>query len=341
MLTWSDDLLAEIDGMVVEEGYGPAAEYLTEQLDCYIHPEQLRGARRRWQARRRQRRAIGALEPAEPRTEHSTREPESDDNPIFSAWAGDTIVGIPEPVQAFQEPCMTLAASSFLVLADIHAPYQNKVMLERAMHITQKRFPHVRDCVVAGDLFNFERISRFGESGPSNNTGVDIRSGGAILRALLDAFNVWVFPGNHDMRLAKRLGSEYDFSFVVNGAVGGGVRKHELYVSNLSYMRAGAGSWLVLHPTSYSKLGGKTPAEIAELEQCNVVGSHNHVQGMMLTPSGKFIGVDPGHLTDPELHWYHHQNITKHARWSSGFVVVSKGYPYLFGDAFTDWPIWV
>lgn len=323
MLTWSNQLLADIDAMIRAEGYVVAATHLSGELGQRIHPEQLRGARRRWLARQQQEPPI-ALE-----------------HPVFPAWTEETVVEIPEPVPSFHEPCLELEAASFLVLADIHAPYQNKEMLERAMHVTQKRFPHVRDCVIAGDLFNFERISRYGESGPSNNTGVDIRAAGAIVRSLLERFHVWAFPGNHDLRLAKRIGSEYDYSFVMNGAVGGTPRKHELHVSNLSYMRAAGGQWLVLHPTSYSKFGGKTPAEIAELEQCHVVGSHNHVQGMMLSSSGRYVGVDPGHLTDPELHWYHHQSITKHARWASGFAVVSHGYPYLFGDKFTDWSLWM
>lgn len=68
MLSWSDQLLESIDEMVQQDGYPVAAHYLSEQLGQFIDPEQLRGARRRWQQRvlRGERRGVSVLEAIEP-----------------------------------------------------------------------------------------------------------------------------------------------------------------------------------------------------------------------------------------------------------------------------------
>jgi hypothetical protein len=261
-----------------------------------------------------------------------------------SEWKNEMLLNyeIPEPVKSFDEAPLYIPSASFLVLADIHAPYHNKRMIERALKICKLHFSNVRDAVFAGDLYNFEAISSHPIDGPSTGTNTDMHTAGAILRRVMADFDaVTVIPGNHCRRIMKAMKSEYDFAFVVNGSLGS-ERPHncELRTSNLSYCYAGKNGnrdWLIYHPTSYSGFGGKTPAEQAQLDQINVVGSHNHVMGMMQSKDGKYIGVDPGHLSDESYHWYHAKDRNKFAAWTAGFCIVSNGRPYLFNDLITDW----
>lgn len=50
-MIWTNDILNRAYHMVREHGYVAAAEQISNELEEYIHPEQLRGAIRRWNAR--------------------------------------------------------------------------------------------------------------------------------------------------------------------------------------------------------------------------------------------------------------------------------------------------
>lgn len=239
---------------------------------------------------------------------------------------------LPRNVITVREKPLHLETPNALILNDLHAPYHNREMLRRALVLTQRDFPHIRDVCIGGDLFNFDRISRWGNDTPASSVTQDLKKGREIVKELARIFDrVWVISGNHDQRLAKKLDAVVTMEDLL-----GVDAPAKVYCSDFEYMEIGD-DWLLVHPRNYSGMGGKTPADIALLEHKNVVAAHNHVTGRQQSKCGRYLGIDSGHLTDPEQHFYLKSGMTTFARWNAGFVIISENYSYEFTERFTDW----
>jgi hypothetical protein len=146
--------------------------------------------------------------------------------------------------------------------------------------------------------------------------------------------------GNHDERIGLKLDAPFTFKRVVNAALGDNWPDAQVNVTNLDYVRIDHAlperRWIIGHPSAHGQ-SGKTPADIADLEQCNVATGHNHQIGMQQSKSGRYIGVDVGHMTDPNRHYYVRRRLTKYVRWNSGYLVISNGLPHHFTERWTDW----
>jgi len=227
-----------------------------------------------------------------------------------------------------------------IVMADLHVPYHNIGMLDRAMQIAGKF--NITTLVIAGDLLNFDQISKHPHTTPHVPLNDELALAGSVLRVLMEWFeHIYIISGNHDVRLAKKVDKEISLRFVIDGALGEDRPQCNLHVSDYSRMHLGE-TWLIGHPSRYSQIGGKTPADIALVVQRNVVGSHNHIVGMMQSKDGRFVGIDPGHMTDPERHAYHRVTMPgQYAAWSSGFMAIVQDKPFIFNSLVTDWNFWI
>jgi hypothetical protein len=250
--------------------------------------------------------------------------------------------GIPEGVSEDETAPLSIPTPNVLVLSDLHCPHQNALMLGRALYITQTYFPHIRDIVVAGDIFNFSKLSRHPHNGPASSIKTELKTTGAVLRALFAPFDrAWVCSGNHDEIASKKLDDEFGgLEFLIDGALGADRPACKVQVSELDYLMVEdedpSKRWLLAHPSAYSGLGGKTPSELAQIYQRHTICGHNHVIGMAPSKDAKWIGIDNGHCTDPAFHYYVKRRATKYQRWSAGFTIISDGYGHLFTERFTD-----
>lgn len=241
------------------------------------------------------------------------------------------------PLSAHVEKPLFIPDANALVIGDLHIPHQNTTMLVRALKVVKKYHPSVRRFIIGGDLFDFDSLSRHSHDQKETDPNDAIRLGGHVLRALgAELDEGIIIPGNHDRRFAKRLDQDFDMELLVNAALGQKWPRARLKITNLDYIYLGA-TWVVGHPSHYSGLGGKTPSDIADVWQKNIVTLHNHIVGQSQSRSGRYIGVDCGHMTVPDLHTYLHRGLTKFAKWNSGFCVIENGFPYVYTEQFTDW----
>lgn len=237
-----------------------------------------------------------------------------------------------------------LATTSALVISDLHVPYHNADLLQRAIDLKNRRFPEVDQLIIAGDLFDFASISRHPKDGREAAINDELKTAGAVLRELLRPFSrAYILPGNHDERLAKKLEAHVPMRFLIDGCLGGDRPDCEIITTEYDYVYLDhpepERQWIIGHPSHYSGQGGRTPAQIAELEHRNCMTGHNHVIGLSQSPSGRYIGVDIGHMTDPHKHLYVRRRLTKYPRWSAGFAVIVDGYAHPFYERFTNWRI--
>lgn len=249
---------------------------------------------------------------------------------------------VPRGEQAPLEREVRLADTSALVIADMHVPYHNADLLNRALDLVTRRHPQVKQVVIAGDLFDFAGISRHPHDQREAAISEELATAGKVLRALLAPFErAYILPGNHDERLAKKLEAHVPMRFLIDGCLGTQRPACEIVTTEYDYVYLDhsdpARQWVIGHPSHYSGQGGRTPASIADLEGRNVMTGHNHVIGLQQSPSGKWLGVDIGHMTDPRQHLYVRRRLTKFARWSAGFAVILDGYAHPYYERFTNW----
>lgn len=224
-----------------------------------------------------------------------------------------------------------------LILGDLHSPYFNVELLRRAVALCRLWYPSIDTVLIIGDLFNAGKVSTHPQDGPEIDPQDELAITGNLLRWLGRFFaRVVVVNGNHDERYNKRLNARFGMQALIDASLGAQRPACEYLGSNLDYALLGE-RWVAGHPSSFSGLGGKTPSEYADVYARNVITGHNHRFGMAPSASGRYIGIDAGHMTRPEAHWYVKRRLNKFARWAAGFVILSNDHAELFTEGFTDW----
>lgn len=258
---------------------------------------------------------------------------------LINTPAGPAI-NVPSALNALPEPPLTLILSRWLYAADFHAPLHSVNMVRRLVQVGRSR--KVRDLVIGGDFLDLAHISRHGRATRLVGGREAARVAGELLAFLLDEFNVYILPGNHDDRVAKKLDDDWSFKNILYGMLEGRTFRNRLTVTDdyaYIYVQGVNRKWIVGHPNFFAGFGAKGPAHIAQLQQCSVIGAHNHLQGISWSADGKHIAIDPGCMTEAELAPYvmKHSAIGKYAAWRQGFVIVDNDIPMVCADGLVDW----
>jgi hypothetical protein len=248
--------------------------------------------------------------------------------------------GIPQNAYVPQNLVMQVQSQNALVIGDLHVPYHNRTMLGRALNVCEQYFPHVTDLIIGGDIYDFSALSQHPHNQTEADTESTVKLAGDVLRAITQPFErCFIVNGNHDERVAKKLDANWGLELLINASFGRDWPDCTVYISNLDYLYLND-TWLIGHPSHYSGQGGKTPSDLADLHARNVITFHNHVIGWSQSKSGRFVGIDAGHCTVPDYHYYQKRRLTKFARWSSGFVIISNNHFYTFSEQHTDWGLY-
>lgn len=260
-------------------------------------------------------------------------------NTVMRAPDGPAI-NVPAAINALPDPPLTLSLSRWLYAADFHAPLHSVAMTRRLVQVGRAR--KVRDLVIGGDFLDLAHISRHGRANRLISGREAARVAGELLAFLLDEFNVYILPGNHDDRVAKKLDDDWSFKAVLYGMLEGRTFRNRLTVTDdyaYIYVQGANRKWIVGHPNFYAGFGAKGPAYTAQMQQCSVMGAHNHLQGVSWSADGKHIAIDPGCMTEAELTPYvmKHSAIGKHGSWKQGFVFVENDIPTICADGLVDW----
>jgi hypothetical protein len=244
--------------------------------------------------------------------------------------------GGPPPLQP-----IVLPDANAMLLFDLHIPHHNVRLLEQALTVKQRFFPHIPRLIIGGDLFDGASISRFPKDEQEAGIAEELALGGEILRELARHFDtVYLTNGNHDRRFT-RLAGGLTLQNIIDMALGARRPDGEPIVTNLDYLQLDAPGtnrrWCIGHPSGYSGDGGKTPAAIALRRQVNVATGHNHHIGIQQSACGNFLGWDVGHCLSPERINYKVQSLSKFNEWSAGFGFIEDGYAYAYTERHTNW----
>ena len=249
----------------------------------------------------------------------------------------------PPPINIVAEPA-PLKLEKFLYASDLHCPLHDDDYVKRLCAVGQQL--GVKHVVIGGDAFDFGGVSSHGDDIESVDINQEVDIAGKVLRYIKWHFQtVYILPGNHCRRVARRLNKNLSFRNLVKMALGDltGVvtTEHDFFLIDTPFSDIG---WTVGHPRFFAVYPTKGLDTVALQRQRNVIGAHSHTLG--LARIGHYLAVSPGHLMREDLTPYlvRQNGLSKHPDQAParGFVLVEStktdgDVVTLFGEGLTRW----
>lgn len=227
-----------------------------------------------------------------------------------------------------------------LIAGDIHCNTVNKGFMRRPLEIAKQYLKKPRRFIIAGDLLNADAFSGYEPTYPTPSFGKEIKAARAFFDLYLSVFDeIYVFPGNHDLRPVKRSHAAIDFHMVMK------IISHEkrIKVSHIGHMLVNThmGTYRVTHGSEYSVNQLVVAEQLAHKNRQHIISWHEHHTAVGLDRFKNWILVNGGGLFDSDGMAYTKIEDNKKPNMANGFVMLRNGYPYLFTDKFTDWDFWI
>lgn len=227
----------------------------------------------------------------------------------------------------------------FVVIGDIHAPCtdydfaQLPSVIGRAMEIER--------LIIAGDLMNAEWASTYGRTMSQPTWNHEIKAARQLFREWLEWFScIYVLTGNHERRIARISGGEFDLRHIVSSLTGDD--RVTVSLRDRCFVQSGDERWMIAHGGNYSVNQLTVGDGVASKYGCHVITHHQHHLALGWDRYKRWVVVDNGALVDENKLAYVIEKTTKTPRMAKGFTVLKAGTPYLFGEApFTNWENWL
>lgn len=220
-----------------------------------------------------------------------------------------TLTAYPTP---FDRP-ITMRSDVILVIADLHAPYTDVTFLQEI--VKRHTFTAI---VVAGDVFDFDSISRHPASGRESRLESDLEMGGKVLAFLAEYAPVWITNGNHDERIALKLNTRFNLQRIVSAALNGMPTKHPIVATEYDYLFAN--HVCVGHLSEYSKIPGKVALEISKKLYQPVLAGHDHLRGVQY--QGTAVGISLGCCARYDAFWYKQRRLSHMPDFKQGYAII-------------------
>ncbi|RMF24475.1 MAG: metallophosphoesterase [Deltaproteobacteria bacterium] len=262
-----------------------------------------------------------------------------------------------------------VVASDCVVVSDLHIPKHDAELLSRMCRVARR--DGLRTLIIAGDLIDFGSISRHRAGLSSMQAVENLANSIRALEALAATFEtIHVIKGNHDdrlQRLIERAVQERGRPAAVLAELEiedlEALAYRERYLAVLERWTRkiapeikrkvrwyaipkiavagpkGFAPYLVVHPAIYSRHAPMAEKRLWARYTQPIIGTHGHLWGMSVSPSGEHPVVQIGCATIPEKHYYLSERITDHPRWVRGFATIRRGVLRCYVDLpyLVDW----
>lgn len=243
------------------------------------------------------------------------------------AYKKQMLYQIPEPEPKLFMPELIAPQENTLVIADLHAPYQNKQLLDTAIRLALSA--DVKHVDIAGDLHDFNSLSNMNKGEPTTVYTTDIAVSKQILITLAYYFaEIRITSGNHDEYWVKKKGGT--FKDLIYTEVLQGTLANQIFATDYDYLLRGD-DWLIGHLSSYDEEPGALASKLSDKYSRNVLVGHDHVRGHKRGIGGK-LGVSIGAMLTPDRFWYKNRRINTFPDFQLGFALIINNELYLFSD---------
>jgi hypothetical protein len=228
------------------------------------------------------------------------------------------------------------------ICCDTHIPLINKDLMEKMCLVSRKfKSQHL---LIIGDFFDqaiFSPFVRYFES-KFATWDLELEIASEVLKKLLGTFTkIYVTKGNHDERLMRLAFGKIKMQHIFKW-MDASVQK-QIVVSDypFSIVSSGQEEWRCTHAKEYSRAyATAVPKRMAEKHESNVVNAGGHLSGVEFTKSGRW-AIGLGLMGDPLKFEYIHYKDTTHPKWNPSFMILHRGFPYVFHQHKTDWDYWL
>jgi len=244
-----------------------------------------------------------------------------------------------EKIDKYQEP--TLPDGDYMVSCDYHAPYHSEVWINRFLRIADKF--GIKKNIIVGDLFDmdFAKWALFKQSKEEGEKDSTLDKEKAQVEPVIKALDYFdkneAITGNHEFRIDRLTSGTVQGRHIMK-LFWGDEFAQKINVSSYDKLWIGD-KWLVVHPQSYSQIGGSVAIRLAEKFQCHVMNAHGHFIALRYNRSGRYMGIDLGGMFDVRKVEYVNKKTTTHPFWNNGFAALVDGHFWHFHGA-TDWKYW-
>jgi predicted phosphodiesterase len=224
---------------------------------------------------------------------------------------------------------------SAVVLSDIQAPTTDLDMARLVIPTAQRH--GIRRLIMNGDSLNVDWLSGYPVIVEQPRARQEIDSTAYLIEEWLRWFDEVIFlPGNHETRFLKANAGNLEMRNLLSLLTS----DNRVVTSNYDHLtlKTEQGRWMICHGTSYSVNQLVVADQMAQKYQANIVMGHQHHAAIGWDRFKRWVIVDNGGLFSQKAMSYVTMRATKMANMQTGFVVLDRGYPTLYGPApMTDW----
>jgi predicted phosphodiesterase len=229
-----------------------------------------------------------------------------------------------------------------LVVGDVHVPYTDWEFTGLVGAIAKKHLKKPRQLVIAGDFFNLDIFSDYANLITGPGWKEEKHAAQALAQEWAEIFDkIYFMAGNHDRRVSRKTDGEMDIHDLTE-LLSVNVRKIQASVLGYGNLGSAGVTWRITHAKQYSINKLTVASELANKYQSNVISFHEHHLAQGWDRYHRYVVVNGGSLILQSSVPYCSLDDNKMPNFCTGFVMVKRGCPYLFGKApYTDWERWL
>ena len=250
------------------------------------------------------------------------------------------LISIDNEIDRYEEP--RLPYDNYMISCDYHSPYHSEIYINRLLQIADKF--KIRKNIIVGDLFDmdFAKWALFKQAKDEGEEENTLDKESVRVEPVIQALDYFdeneLVTGNHEFRPDRLTGGVIQGRHVMRLFWGDDFAR-KINVSAYDKLWIGD-EWLLVHPRSYSQIGGSVAVRLTEKFCCNVINAHGHFVALRFNRSGQHMGIDLGGMFDINKIEYINKKTTTHPFWNNGFGMIYNGKFYHFHEG-TDWNFWL
>lgn len=245
-----------------------------------------------------------------------------------------------DPLPTYADP-PEFSVDVCTICADLHIPYYREEWVDRM--VSESKAAGSKMLISIGDVSNQDWASRYDGILPGLRLGEEKEECNKFTEFILKNFKKWfVIPGNHDLRLIRRMAQVLKDTFSWEDIAGMFFPGATVHPIPYAYANINGQTHLTHPERGYTPIAARRAQRIAnEVMHMNTIAAGGHMYGLVIDKSCNYWAVDLPALVDTKRIPYKalQTGPTYPRRFINGFMILrninGKDYPQVFSDLVT------